>query len=127
MVSIAGAATVLSFAVIADYFPRQFAARANGALNLVHFGWAFVVQDGVGLVVGRWSPQDGHYPLAAYQVAFGLSAALKIAALVWFAVPWMRTLGKNLSFSFPAKREHPVPSIMPIEFPVVEACEGAEW
>jgi hypothetical protein len=30
IVSIAGAATVLSFAVIADYFPREFAARANG-------------------------------------------------------------------------------------------------
>jgi sugar phosphate permease len=33
VVSIAGAATVLSFAVIADYFPREFAARANGALS----------------------------------------------------------------------------------------------
>ena len=41
IVSIAGAATVLSFAVIADYFPKEFAARANGALNLLHFGWAF--------------------------------------------------------------------------------------
>ena len=49
MVSIAGAATVLSFAIIADYFPREFAARANGALNLLHFGCAFMVQYGIGL------------------------------------------------------------------------------
>jgi MFS family permease len=127
MVSIAGAATVLSFAVIADYFPREFAARANGALNLLHFGWAFMVQYGIGLIVGQWSPQDGHYPVAAYQAAFGLSAALQVAALVWFAVPWIRTLGKNLSLSFLAKHEQPVPSIMPVESPVIEACEGAEW
>jgi MFS family permease len=128
MVSIAGAATVLSFSIIADYFPREFAARANGALNLLHFGYAFMVQYGVGLVVGQWSPQDGHYPVAAYQAAFGLSAALQIAALAWFAIPWIRTLCKNLSLSFLAEREHPLPSIMqPIEFPVIEAREGAEW
>ena len=52
MVSIAGAATVLSFAIVADYFPREIAARANGALNLLHFGWAFLIQYGIGLVIG---------------------------------------------------------------------------
>jgi hypothetical protein len=128
MVSIAGAATVLSFAIIADYFPREFAARANGALNLLHFGCAFMVQYGVGLVVGQWSSQDGHYPIVAYQAAFGFSAALQLAALVWFAMPWIRTLGNNVSLSVLAEREHPVASIMQsIEFPVIEAGEGAEW
>ena len=127
MVSIAGAATVLSFAVIADYFPREFAARANGALNLLHFGWAFLVQYGIGLVVGQWPPQDGHYPVAAYQTAFGLCAVLQVVALVWFAFPWIRTLGRNLRFSILAEREHPIPSVIPIEFPILDACEGAEW
>ena len=51
IVWIAGAATVLSFAVISDYFPKEFAARANGAVNLLHFGWAFTMQYGIGLVV----------------------------------------------------------------------------
>jgi MFS family permease len=95
IVSIAGAATVLSFAVIADYFPREFAARANGALNLLHFGWAFTIQYGIGLVVGQWTSQEGHYPVVAYQAAFGLSLALQAAALVWFAMPWIRTFGRN--------------------------------
>ena len=67
VVSIVGAGTVLSFAIIADYFPVEIAARANGALNLLHFGWAFVVQYGIGLIVGQWSTQDGHYPVVAYQ------------------------------------------------------------
>jgi hypothetical protein len=54
------------------------------------------------------SPQDGHYPVAAYQAAFGFSLALQAAALVWFAIPWLRTFGKHFYFLFappPAERE----------------------
>ena len=123
--------TVLSFAVIADYFPREFAARANGALNLLHFGWAFAVQYGIGLVVGQWPSQDGHYPVAAYQTAFGLSLALQTATLVWFAMPWIQTLGKNLRGTFadvPTVRNSPAgSSSLPIDGPILEACEGIEW
>src|SRR6202048_2863373 len=89
VVSVVGAATVLSYAIIADYFPIEIAARANGALNLLHFGWAFAVQYGIGLIVNQWAPQDGHYPLDSYQTAFGLSLALQFAALLWFTVPWL--------------------------------------
>ena len=78
------------------------------------------------LVVGQWPPQDGHYPVAAYQAAFGLSAALRVAALAWFAIPWIRTLCKNLSHSMLAERE-PVPFIMPIELPVIDWHEEAAW
>jgi hypothetical protein len=43
-------------------------------------------------------------------------------------MPWIRTLGNNVSLSVLAEREHPVASIMQsIEFPVIEAGEGAEW
>ena len=38
VVAIAGTATVVSFAVIADYFPPELAGRANGVLNVLHFG-----------------------------------------------------------------------------------------
>ena len=96
VVSVMGAATVLSYAMIADYFPQGLAARANGALNLAHFGAAFAVQYGIGLIVGQWSSQDGHYPVVAYQLAFGLSVAFQAAALLWFAVPWLRTLSEQL-------------------------------
>lgn len=131
IVSIAGAATVLSFAVIADYFPREFAARANGALNLLHFGWAFMVQYGIGLVVGQWPSQDGHYPLAAYQAALGLSLALQTAALVWFATPWIRAFTKNICVLFAEPftiRGSPAGTGgLPVEGPMLEACEGIEW
>jgi predicted MFS family arabinose efflux permease len=131
IVSIAGAATVLSFAAVADYFPTEFAARANGALNLLHFGWAFTVQYGIGLVVEQWPSQDGHYPVEAYQAAFDLSLALQAAALVWFAIPWLRTFGKNFYFLFapsPAERDSQVALVTaPLDGAVLEASERMEW
>ncbi len=124
-VSLAGAATVLSFAVVADYFPREFAARANGALNLLHFGWAFTIQYGIGLVVGQWPSQDGHYPVVAYQAAFGLCVALQAAALVWFAVPWIRTLGRNV-FGEPSGSLAGSGGSY-IDGPILEAGAGGDW
>lgn len=100
VVSVVGAGTVLSYAIIADYFPVEVAARANGALNLLHFGWAFAAQYGIGLIVGHWVPQDGHYPTIAYQSAFGVSLMLQATALIWFAVPWLRSLAKRVRHAF---------------------------
>jgi hypothetical protein len=81
---------VVSFAVIADYFPPELTGRANGALNVLHFGWAFLAQYGTGLILEQWSKEDGHTSILAYQVAFGLNVAVQIAALFWFALPWLR-------------------------------------
>jgi MFS family permease len=91
VIAIVGTATVLSFAVIADYFPPELTGRANGALNVLHFGWAFLAQYGTGLILEQWSTEDGHTPILAYQVAFGLNVAVQIAAFVWFALPWLRS------------------------------------
>jgi predicted MFS family arabinose efflux permease len=130
-VSVMGAATVLSYAMIADYFPQGLAARANGALNLAHFGAAFAVQYGIGLVVGQWSSQDGHYPLIAYQLALGLSVAFQAAALLWFAVPWLLTWSKQLYASLTrpfAERDSQAEFVMvPVEGAILEAREVAEW
>jgi MFS family permease len=92
VVAIVGAATVVSFAVIADYFPPELAGRANGALNVLHFGWAFLAQYATGLILEQWSISDGHRPVQAYQVAFGVNVALQIATLVWFSLPCGRYL-----------------------------------
>lgn len=133
VMSVMGAATVLSYAMIADYFPQGLAARANGALNLAHFGAAFAVQYGIGLIVGQWFSQDGHYPLIAYQLAFGLSVAFQSAALLWFAVPWLRTLIEHLYASFArpfGEREGQAEFVtvpVPVEGLILEAREAAEW
>jgi MFS family permease len=131
IVSVVGAATVLSYAMIAEYFPQELAARANGALNLLHFGWAFLIQYGIGLIIGRWAPVDGHYPTVAYQSAFGLSLALQAVALVWFAKPWLRPFGKYLYRSVVrllSERDSQSGFVtVPIEGAVLEASERTEW
>jgi sugar phosphate permease len=84
VVAAVGAATVLSFAIMAEYFPKQLAGRANGALNLFHIAAAFAVQYATGVVLQHWTPQAGHYPEIAYQTAFALNLALQVVAWVWF-------------------------------------------
>jgi hypothetical protein len=91
VVAIVGTATVVSFAVIADYFPPELTGRANGALNVLHFGWAFLAQYGTGLILEQWSTEDGHRSILAYQVAFGFNVAVQIVAFVWFALPALRS------------------------------------
>ena len=87
-----GAGTVLSFALIADLFPKEVAGRANAALNVLHIGGAFTIQAGIGCVVGLW-PRDlhGHYPSDAYAAAFLIIIVLQFMALLWFLGPRWRT------------------------------------
>jgi MFS family permease len=89
VVASTGAATVLSYAVLAETFPKELAGRANGLLNFLHIGAAFVVQTTTGLVLQCWTPDAGHYPEIAYQAAFGLNVALQVMAGIWFCFPWL--------------------------------------
>ncbi len=86
IVAAGGAATVLSYAVLAECFPKELAGRASAALNLCHIGWAFLVQCLIGLVVQHWTPQQGHYPEVAYQTAFAVNVAVQIGAWFWFII-----------------------------------------
>src|SRR6266853_1459443 len=90
VVAAVGAATVLSFAILAEYFPKQLAGRANGALNLFHIAAAFAVQYTTGVVLQHWTPEAGHYPEIAYQTAVALNLALQVAAWIWFMFPRVR-------------------------------------
>jgi len=87
VVAAVGAGTVLSYAILAEYFPKELAGRANAALNVFHIGSAFVVQYMTGLVVQLWPPIDGHYPEVAYQAAFAFNVGLQIVAGLWCAAP----------------------------------------
>jgi MFS family permease len=84
IVAAVGSVTVLSYAILAECFPREIAAQANAALNVLHIGGAFVLQYAIGFVVERWTSHGGHYPLVAYEVAFALGLALQIMSLAWF-------------------------------------------
>ncbi|WP_315806800.1 MULTISPECIES: MFS transporter [unclassified Bradyrhizobium] len=132
VIAIVGTATVVSFAMIADYFPPQLAGRANGALNVLHFGWAFMAQYVTGLILEQWTAIDGHRPVQAYQVAFGLNVALQIAALAWLVLPWRRSVASwmsSISFFMPANISEVVEPVGLYENSVVllPADDDAEW
>jgi len=86
-IAAAGAATVLSFAMLAEYFPKEMSGRANAALNLLHIGAAFVLQSAAGFIIACWPESHGGYPAEAHRAAMACTLALEIAALLWFAVP----------------------------------------
>src|SRR5262249_5154692 len=50
-IATAGAATVLSFAILAEYFPKEMSGRANAGLNLLHVGVAFLLQTPARLIL----------------------------------------------------------------------------
>ena len=88
-----GGATVLSYAALAENFPKELAGRANGALNLLHIGVAFVVQWGIGAVIDLWpAAADGKHPAIAYETAFGLALAAQVLAIAWLVAPVARTV-----------------------------------
>lgn len=81
--TLVGTITGIEFAIVAQSIPKELTGRAATCLNLVIFVGAFVVQAGFGQVVGLWTPRPGNrYPVAAYQVAFGLLVLLQLPGLI---------------------------------------------
>jgi MFS family permease len=91
LIAAAGAVTVLSYAILASHFPKELAGRANAALNVIHIGGAFVLQELIGIIIERWPVEGAHHPMIAYQVAFGVDLALQLAAWIWFMWPRAQT------------------------------------
>lgn len=82
-----GGMTVLSYSMLSELFGQDLIGRANGALNLLHLGMAFVVQATIGIVIDFWQPDmAGHYPVVAYRSAFAVPIGLQIVALLWFVL-----------------------------------------
>ena len=79
-----GAATVLSFTILAEYFPSEIAGQANAALNVLHIGGAFILQYAIGIVLDIWGSKAGHYPVIAYQAAFTIILCFQVIAWIWF-------------------------------------------
>lgn len=81
-----GAGTVVSYAALAEVFPKALAGRANAALNLLHIGGAFAIQAGFGAVLDAWPAEaGGRYPAGAYAAALLLNLVPQALALLWFA------------------------------------------
>jgi MFS family permease len=100
IVASVGAATVLSFTILADYFPNEIAGQANAALNVLHIGGAFVLQYAIGAIIDIWASEGGHYPTVAYQTAFSIVLLFQTGALIWFvAAELLTSAGDRLRYS----------------------------
>jgi MFS family permease len=87
VIASAGATPVLSFAILARYFPKEVAGRANAALGVLNMGTAFGLQCLAGLIIARWPADGGHYPAEAHQVALAAGLALQLVGLGIFLTP----------------------------------------
>ncbi len=87
---------MLSYAAVAEVLLKKMTGHANAALNLLHIGAAFLIQAGIGLIVGLWDADaEGRYPTTAYAVAFHLTLIPQMLALGWFLLA-PRLPGKRL-------------------------------
>ena len=85
-----GGASVLTYAILPEFFPTNMIGQANAVLSSCHIAGAFVLQYTTGFVVNLWVGHGGHYPPIAYRMAFALIVILQIAAAIWFALPMVR-------------------------------------
>jgi hypothetical protein len=90
IVAAAGATTVLSFACLARYFPKEVVGRANAALGVLNMGTAFGLQCLVGLIIAQWPVDGGHHPALAHEVALAAGLALQLVGLAVFLAPRRR-------------------------------------
>jgi MFS family permease len=90
IIGAAGATTVLSFATLARYFPKEVAGRANAALGVLNVGTAFGLQCLSGLIIAQWPADAGHYPAQAHQAAMAAGLVLQLVGLGIFLTPKRR-------------------------------------
>jgi hypothetical protein len=90
VVASAGAATVLGFAVLAQYFPKEVSGRANAALGVLNMGTAFGLQCLSGFIVALWPGDGGRYPAEAHEAAMAAGLGLQLVALGVFFTPRRR-------------------------------------
>jgi MFS family permease len=84
------AVNVLGFTVLSEGFPKELAARASTALNLMMFVGSFAAQWGIGVIV---EAARSHFDLAtpgALRLAFVSIFALIALAFGWFMLGWRR-------------------------------------
>lgn len=78
-----GVSGSLSYPLIAQQFPPELAGRANTAVNLLVFVFAFAGQWAVGAIINRWPKMGEGYHPHAYVAGFGIVLAFQALAFLW--------------------------------------------
>lgn len=80
-----GQVAILAFPWLSSHFGAALSGRANTAMNLLIFSMAFISQSAIGAIIDMFPrTPTGGYPVAAYQLAFGIFLALELAALALY-------------------------------------------
>lgn len=92
--SVLGTAGALNYAIVAQTMPVHLTGRVSTSFNLLIFLAAFVLQWGLGGVIGLWQPDatTGAYPATAYHAAWLACLALQLPGwALWLGFkPWER-------------------------------------
>jgi MFS family permease len=76
-------AAIIAYTLLTQLVPPAQTGRVTTASNLLMFGTSFVVQWGVGAILGLWPSAGGRYDPEGYQAAFGVLLAAQAAAAAW--------------------------------------------
>jgi len=73
----------LAYPLVAQQFSVELAGRANTALNVLVFIFAFSGQWAVGAIINTWPKVGDGYPAEAYIAGFGVVLGVETAAFLW--------------------------------------------
>ena len=82
-----GGTGILTYAVLAEYFPPRLIGRVNTTFTLVIFIGIFIAQIAVGAALGHWPAVDGHYPAIAHQAVWAGLIVLQLLGALWYFAP----------------------------------------
>ncbi|RKP47529.1 MFS transporter [Trinickia fusca] len=82
-----GGTGILTYSVLAKYFPVQLIGRVNTTLTLVIFVGIFALQVAIGAALGHWPTQGGSHPALAHQTVWAVLIVMQTAAALWYFAP----------------------------------------
>jgi len=82
-----GGTGILTYAVLAEYFPPRMIGRVNTTFTLVIFIGIFLTQITIGAALAHWPAPAGHYPAIAHQLVWTGLIALQLLGGVWYFMP----------------------------------------
>ena len=87
-----GSSTLLVYALLSQTFPSHMVGKVNTAQNMLIFISAFILQWGIGVLIGLWPPLgDGSYDPVGHQVALISVILLEILGFILLLLPVRRS------------------------------------
>ena len=84
MLGFLGTSCILTYAGLAQIFPKKYSGRVSTILNVQVFMGAFIIQWGIGEIIELWPLTESGYDPASYRVAIITVALLQVSGLVWY-------------------------------------------